>query len=288
MARRCPTSSSPSTERTSTFCSAGGASADCTAGTHVYSGRWPHDHELIHTVAAAFGRSPAFLAEGLAEGLTSGPPDRINRAAPSIDSVEFFSGDIAGHYAAAADFTRYLLSRFGTERYLRLYQEELFFDDAITTRITFEHVMGVPFDQVVADWQSRPEANVGLASFSRCTGETLPETSPGAWVNDEVADCLQSSGSQSLSQSRRHMIDVAAPSVVSLQMTKPDGVSVLVDLYGCAGGAQLLSLGDVRRMSLRLVQAGTLRRRRGADRDRSERRTDALDARGARAGRRKL
>src|SRR5262249_20399126 len=137
-----------------------GEEFDCTAGDTVYAASWPHYHELVHTVARNWGRPPAFLVEGLAEGLGGKYPALRPRQRPpaalELDSVAFYASNTALNYAVAGDFANYLLQRFGASAYRKLSSSLLYLDDAITVHRVFADVLGMQLDDVIAAWRQAP------------------------------------------------------------------------------------------------------------------------------------
>jgi len=242
-------------------CSVDKFAADCTSGTDIYASLWPHEHELVHAAAAPLGRAPAFLAEGLAQGMTSETmldPDERLHSVPVLDSIAFFAGDAPQHYRVASDFTRYLVKRFGIEPFVTLYRSSLFFDDAITIQQQFQHVMGVPIDSVIADWQTAPGVDADHAfptAISRCLLPPTPPTAPNLWSGTEPVDCIGDFYPRSeLLQQNRHTIDVDAPGLLSLQVTSPADARLPVYFNDCGGDdPELYQLIDNGRASLSLA-----------------------------------
>ncbi|MBK9266214.1 MAG: hypothetical protein IPM54_41320 [Polyangiaceae bacterium] len=139
----------------------------CAVETDIYvSGPAILPHEIVHANASLLGHPPLLFSEGIAEVLgcmaTSDTSGWINTSTPLEDLVESSSfapyrEDLSSHvYPTAASFVRYLLDRFGIEKFLRFYaraQLDATYDE--TCKI-FQNEMGVRLNDALADWRKMP------------------------------------------------------------------------------------------------------------------------------------
>ena len=189
----------------------------CTHYETIHTSSWIHHHELVHTVIRDWGRPPAFLLEGLAEGLGSRYPqltleDRATAELP-LESTAFFAGpDVGRNYQVAADFVVYLLRRFGPEVYHRLARELGYLSDELTTRLVFRDIAGVSLEDVIADWRSTPPslAHDLPLDLVGCAAAVIDPGAPESWLATEPAECKIGASARGtvLDQPVHHTIDV--------------------------------------------------------------------------------
>jgi hypothetical protein len=217
---------------------------DCTNGETVRAGRWTNFHELVHATAHALGRPPAILTEGLAEGLSttypqltvadrqSAPIDRV------LDNVGFFTGspdEVVANYSIAADFDDYLLGRFGVSAFRRVFGQLLDLDDPITIRRAFAHELGVPWDELVADWRAHvPAPSDGTPHLLLDAACAAPALAP-----DETLACVSgvSFAGATLVQPEQRTLDVTTAGLYALEVgPSPSETTNVASLTSCAGG----------------------------------------------------
>jgi hypothetical protein len=201
---------------------------DCTADTTVFSQAWPHYHELVHAVAGPWGRPPAFLLEGLAEGLGSEDPlvwwnYRQTMTLP-VDTVAFYASDAGAHYSLAADFAIYLLHRYDIATYRRLSKSMLYLADSNTIHQRFEAITGDSLDQVIADWQLGPSLGGGPLphALAKCRADVLAPSAADAWSDGATTTCASEG---MFRQAAFRTIDIATPGWYHLAGTVSDPAS---------------------------------------------------------------
>lgn len=122
----------------------------------------PHDHELVHNVAEAFGYPRPIFTEGLAvafEGLADGAPDEGHGLLDVRGLLGFTTGvqlGRAGGYPTAGAFTGFLIQRHGLEAYLRMYAAvgPLESEGGIDT--IFREELGASLDESIAEFEQEP------------------------------------------------------------------------------------------------------------------------------------
>lgn len=217
-------------------CRIAGEPADCTSGTEVYAATWPHYHELVHVVVDELGRPPAFLSEGIAEGLGDSYPvlsaeERAVAELP-IESVRFYASDAIAHQSAAGDFAIYVLHRFGADAYRELFRRLLYHGDIGTTRRVFREITGEELDLVIADWRvGDPDEVTTMLPL-----ETMRCAAPvTAAAGSEMLSCTSSyqRGLQRLAQPVYRSIEIAEPAMHAIAV-RGDG-SAHVTFESCEG-----------------------------------------------------
>ncbi len=216
--------------------------ADCTSGHTVYAARWPHFHELVHTVTDSWGRPPAFLVEGLAEGLGSPypqlTPDQRASAALELDTVAFYASDAVAHYQVAADFAVYLLARFGARAYRQLSEDLLYLTDSVTLHATFQRVTGVALDDVIADWRTAEPAHVRLPlDDARCHGPAIAPSAADTWSSTATLSCASA---RYVDETVYYSIEPATPGWYSLAgSVGAPALSMEAEVNDCGAGDDL-------------------------------------------------
>lgn len=214
---------------------------DCASGTTVYAAVWPHYHEIVHTVARPWGRPPAFLVEGLAEGLgTAYPqltPDQRATAELSLDSVDFYATNVAAHYQAAADFAIYLLRRFGATKLRALSTSLLYLTDPITLRRRFEDITGNTLDTVIAAWRTSDSLAGPLQPLdaARCNAPPADSAGTDAWQLHDSDTCAVAlvGPSRVVHASTFRSFDVTTPGLYMFDATTDASIERGYNIAGC-------------------------------------------------------
>jgi hypothetical protein len=197
---------------------------DCAHGTTVYAGIWPHYHEVVHAVIASWGRPPAFLVEGIAEGMGGFypylTPSQRQTAELEVDSVAFYASNAVKHYIAAADFAVYLLDRFGAPRIRTLSRSMLYLDDSIAIHRAFSDVLGVELDDLIADWHASAAVDARFLprSVSRCSS---PSVATVPWIGSDTLACRDTETSQTLLERAYYPFDIATPGLFAWNNAHP-------------------------------------------------------------------
>jgi hypothetical protein len=198
------------------------ANANCTIDRTVYANRWIHFHELVHAVDDT--RPPALFVEGLAEALRQRSSEArgadISRADArlDLDSSAFRRGVPADEYLVSGDFVRFVVERFGGQRYRSFALSVTTLDDHLSIRIAFTRAFGVSLDSVIADWRVANPATstvTGPADLIDCHDPIAP-VGPETWRVDEVIpDGCQSGtsagGASYAQQTGRYGFEVTDP-----------------------------------------------------------------------------
>jgi hypothetical protein len=198
------------------------ANANCTVDRTVYANTWIHFHELVHAVDDT--RPPALFVEGIAEALSTRSSEArgtdISRADArlDLDSSEFRAGVPAQEYLASGDFVRFVVERFGGQRYRSFALSLTPLDDQLSTRIAFTRAFGVSLESVIADWRvATPAASTMTvpADLIDCH-EPMAPVGPETWRVDQVVlDGCQSGtsaiGASYAQQTGRHGFEVTDP-----------------------------------------------------------------------------
>ncbi|MGE5181415.1 MAG: hypothetical protein ACM31C_05115, partial [Acidobacteriota bacterium] len=224
---------------------ASGEVYDCAAGTTVYASVWPHYHELVHTVARPWGRPPAFLVEGLAEGLGGAYPRLLpgERAIAelALDSVDFYATNVAAHYQAAADFAIYLLRRFGAAKYRELSTSLLYLDDPATLERRFSEITGNRLDTTIAAWRTGDplDGPPQPLDAARCNAPAADTPAPDTFTGGAADDCaVELAGPARLVRGTTfRTLDVTTPGLYQFSATIPAAGNVGFSLLGCNGSA---------------------------------------------------
>ncbi len=220
---------------------ASGEVFDCAAGTTVYASVWPHYHELVHAVARPWGRPPAFLVEGLAEGLGGDYPRLMasERATAELatDSVDFYATNVAEHYQAAADFAIYLLRRFGVAKYRELSTSLLYLVDPATLERRFSEITGNRLDTTIAAWRTGDPLDGPLQPLdaARCNAPAADPDGADAWQGHPADDCAESSvgPGRQISSAMYRSFDVAMPGLYQLGAAIGASVGRSFVISGC-------------------------------------------------------
>lgn len=213
---------------------------DCASGTTVYAALWPHYHEIVHTIARPWGRPPAFLVEGLAEGLgTAYPqltPAQRATAELSLDSVDFYATNVAQHYEAAADFSIYLLRRFGAAKLRALSTSLLYLTDSITLRRRFEDITGNTLDTVIAAWRTSDPLAGPLQPLdaARCNAPPADSAADGWQAHDSDTCAVDLVGpSRVVHATTFRSFDVATPALYMFDASTDASIERGYDIAGC-------------------------------------------------------
>ena len=143
------------------------ATNTCTDGTKVFSTQWVDYRELVHSYTSLLGNPPNIFKDGIAEVLAClymvvPPHYLIEQDVPIeeiIDNSEFnkrffLQDNLITTWDVAAAFTRYLLDRFGTERWRNFYAIVPRNADQEKTSECFLDAFGVFFQDAVDDWRT--------------------------------------------------------------------------------------------------------------------------------------
>lgn len=148
-------------------------------GTRRFHTIWPRDnHEMVHVlVILELGHPPALFNEGVAvahqmipdEGVLYAQWNRRNVHAISaeyvaagrvpplaqlLESPDFFRFDEALTYPVAGSFVRFLIDRYGLERFRSYLRGRSFDDGAEQTRAAFQAAYGRTLDTAWAEWRA--------------------------------------------------------------------------------------------------------------------------------------
>ncbi|HVK85618.1 MAG TPA: hypothetical protein VM513_15970 [Kofleriaceae bacterium] len=166
------------------------AFASCAVNGAVFANHWIHFHELVHAVDDS--HPPALFVEGLAEALSLASDDARTPAVPrdaavvAVDSSSFRAGDPWERYSVAGDFVRYVVERFGPQRYREFARSVSSLADPITIRRQFQAILGAGLDQVIADWRAADPAASRMivpVDLAACGAPTEP-VAPDRWAGD--------------------------------------------------------------------------------------------------------
>jgi hypothetical protein len=239
----------------------------CTVGTTVYANAWIHYHELVHAVDDSL--PPALFVEGFAVALSrkseDARGDSIARADAALDfgSSLFRAGSPAEEYHVAGDFVRYLVERFGAERYRSFARSLSYLADPITIHRSFAHAFGTSLDDTIASWRATSSAASTLRvpiDDADCQ-DPVPPLAPGLWeVQDTHANtCLSgttAAGSVFVQPAGRHGFEVTEPGLHLIEASC-DGAAK-GKLRSCAAGTEydLATSAASRRFTIANLSAG--------------------------------
>ncbi|MDX2091123.1 MAG: hypothetical protein SFX73_24900 [Kofleriaceae bacterium] len=221
------------------------ATASCAMYRTVYANHWIHFHELVHAVDAS--HPPALFAEGLAEALSIPSPTARNQplrtdAALPFESSAFRTGDVAEHYRIAGDFVRYIIERFGPEKYRELSISLMSLADELTTRSTFRQVMGISLDETIADFRATTPARSVLrvpVDLADCH-DPIPPTERDTWVFEDITtnDCtsgMTENGTSYWQHTRRFGFEITNAGVYEIEVAA-SGDAKRGRMWSCAAG----------------------------------------------------
>lgn len=221
------------------------ATASCAKFGTVYANHWIHYHELVHAVDQS--HPPALFAEGLAEALSL--PSSIARDQPlrtdadiELESSAFRTGDVAEHYRVAGDFVRYIVERFGPDKYRELSLAIMSLADEMTIHRTFKQVMGVSLEETIAQFRvtapgvSRLNVPVDLAD---CHDPT-PPTARDTWVFQDITqnDCtsgMTENGTSYWQHTRRYGFEITNAGMYQIEVSA-SGDAKRGRMWSCAAG----------------------------------------------------
>lgn len=240
----------------------------CTVGSTVYANAWIHYHELVHAVDDTL--PPALFVEGFAVALSrrsqDARGDSLVRADASLDlgSSLFRAGSPADEYHVAGDFVRYVIERFGAERYRTFARSLSYLADPITIHRAFAHAFGSSLDDVIASWRATSPAVSALrvpVDDADCA-DPVPPIAPDTWeIHDLPADaCLSgtsAAGTVYVQPSGRHGFDVASPGLYAVEAAGDLDVAK-AHLRSCAADAEydLATSAASRRFTIADLRAG--------------------------------
>lgn len=203
------------------------ANASCAISGAVFANVWIHYHELVHAVDDS--HPPALFVEGLAEALSI--PSSVARnttlsrldAEVPFETTRFRAGNPATNYQVAGDFVRYLLARFGMERYRRFAHSLVSLADQITIRRAFVVTFDETLDDVIEDWRHSDPHDAQLfvpVDLAECHDVIAPlENETWGAEHVEPSKCASgttSNGSYYAQPSHRYGFEVNEPGLFLL------------------------------------------------------------------------
>lgn len=213
----------------------------CARGPWSFTRSLPVNHELVHNVATAFGRSRPFFAEGLAT-VYEGLGERISGSAlygagygeiqPELAIREFLTAPssreliVGGAYELAGAFVAFLIRRHGAGAFARAYEAIDYRASAARIDAVFREAFGESLDDSIAAFDAtargctRAEYDVKLVE---CAAPEL------AWTGDVLV----------------HHRTLACEQADAVGPYVGDSVLVFNTLeIAEAGGYELLALGE--------------------------------------------
>jgi len=202
-------------------------------------------HELTHIIAAHYGQSVSFFAEGLAEMLYCGH-SQISRPLdktllePSMLTQQFayLGGKSRLPRALARSLVFYLTHHFEKRNFLRFYASIGPDSDLATIGDRFFDAFQVPFSDVITAWQavSRPQ-DEECQYLVECEGEPVPDA-----VTFQTACGMESSPDDS---DTFVSFDVGASGRVVIDSDSHGATPGIINVYSCDGGAAGLAELDM-------------------------------------------
>lgn len=149
----------------------------------------PHDHELVHNVAEAFGYPRPIFSEGIAvalDGLEDSSPGEP-RAPGEVRGLLGLTTGVqlgrVGGYSTAGAFTSFLVREHGLDAYLRMYVGVGPLESEGGIDAIFREEFGVSLDDSIAAFEGEPRCGEAGwdAKLLECAAPAL------AWEGDGVA-----------------------------------------------------------------------------------------------------
>lgn len=214
--------------------------AGCTSGTEISSRFSLFSHEIVHAVAHLAGSPPRVFQEGIAVVLGEVAHNRNDTpVGPEYPldlllETEKFDAQVRrdgfGVYRDAASFVRFLLDRFGREKFLALYRS--IESRASRKRIddVFLSLYQTPLTTVFLDWRAQPPAHRDDVSMHLVECAEPPLVPSEEASDDGVCGYLNYSFGRALVRPFRVEEDGSAE--LTLSLPEQAGVSI----FRCNGG----------------------------------------------------
>ena len=171
------------------MCSPGAGA--CWTGREVVSPMVPHDHEVVHAVAAGLGETHQILREGLA--VAYGDDVGHWKETPSYDPDALFEVDdlfAPGLYPSAGHWVRFVLDRHGVEPFQAFWRSTPPAATLAQIEESFAQAYGESWDDALAAYASYPACTGGESRMKlmECSDEPAPWTGD-TWSRAMDLDC---------------------------------------------------------------------------------------------------
>ena len=156
----------------------------------IFARSFPIDHELVHSLAHAYGTVPALFGEGLAVAYEVPAPG--NEDSPSLsditvaDALEEFQGLHlpSEHYSLAGAFVGFLIERDGVDALLRALAHMRYTDGPRRVSNLLEAELGAPLEQLSREFEFVRRGCRGRGGGPPPGGGRPP---PGRWASLTMA-----------------------------------------------------------------------------------------------------